>query len=245
MKLKLAAALVAGTAAMAVLAGCPTGTPNVTPTATPFAYSPDALITGKVLYDNKPLDFADETYQHKITAKDVATAQTLTVTAPVYEGQYFEFKSGVTEGKQYQLVSDYKGAEPSKAEDVNMIRLFATNPVEAKKGVTPPMTTIDLKWVLNPTVGYNAEATRSQAVNFKVDKIVNLDAVYQLRVVKADDLSEVFVAPDYKATPEFAWTPNATGSYKYHVRFKKTGKTTYSGTDAFFGDSFFIPFSVK
>jgi hypothetical protein len=245
MNLKLAGALVAATAAISVLAGCPMGTPNVTPTAAPFAYSPDALITGKVLYDNKPLDFADETYQHKVTAKDVATAQTLTVTAPVYEGQYFEFKSGVTEGKKYQLVSDYKGVEPSKAADVNMIRLFATNPVEAKKGVTPPMTTIDLEWVLNPTVGYNAEATKSEAVNFKVDKIVNLDAEYQLRVVKADDDSEVYVAPAYKATPEFDYTPAATGSYKYHVRFKKTGKATYSGTDAFFGDSFFIPFTVK
>lgn len=244
MKLKIAAALVAGTAAITMLAGCPQGeTAPPTATPTPFVYSPDALITGKVLYDNKPLEFADESYQHKVTAKDDA-GKALTVTAPVYEGQYFEFKSGMTEGKKYQLISDYKGVEPTAAKDVNMIRLFVTNPIEAKKGVTPPMTTIDLKWVLNPTVGYNAEATKSQAVNFKVDKIVNLDADYQLRVVNADDDSEVTVS-EYKTTPDFSWTPTATGSYKYHVRFKKAGKTTYSGTDAFFGDSFFIPFKVK
>lgn len=245
MKLKLAAALVASTAAITMLAGCPAV--NTPDTGNEFKFSSDALITGKVLYDNKALNFADANYKHEISAKDAETKTVSSTKASVQDGMYFQFIEGLTAGKSYQLISDYKGTEPSKAEDVNMIRQFVTGPVKAEKGVTPPMTTIDLKWVLNPTVGYGAEATKSQAVTFKVDKIVNLDAEYQLRVVKvsASGESEAYVAPAYVANPEFSWTPDATGSYKYHVRFKKAGKTTYDGTDAFFGDSFKIPFTVK
>lgn len=253
MKLKFAGALVAATAAVTMLAGCPGLIPGTQPPAEEFKFSPDALITGKLQNDGQPIQFTESNYTHKVKLKNVATAENLTVEAPLQNGTFFEFTSGVTEGTNYQFNSDYTGTAPTKASDINMIRQFVSNPIKAEKAATDPMVTVDLKWDMKPTVAENAAFAKGANITFTVDKSSSpalSDAEYQLRVVDTNNV-EKYVST-FSATPSFTWDQKATGgsqvdagNYQYHIRFKKAGKATYSGTDAYFGDSFKIPFKIN
>ncbi|MNY33826.1 hypothetical protein D3C86_1681240 [compost metagenome] len=159
----------------------------------------------------------------------------------------------MTEGTDYQFNSDYTGSVPTKAADINMIRQFVSNPIKAEKAATDPMVTVDLKWAMNPTVAENTEFTKGANITFTVDKSASpalADAEYQLRIVDTNNV-EKYVST-FSATPSFTWDQKATGgsqvdagNYQYHFRFKKAGKTTYSGTYAYFGDSFKVPFKIK
>ncbi len=256
MKLKLAAALVAGTAAITMLAGCPNITAPDTGKKEEFKFSPDALISGKVLYDGQALNFADETYKHKFKLKNAETEKgtSMSAEAELKDGMFFEYTSGPEEGKKYQVISDYTGAEPTKASEVNMIRLFVTDPIKAEKAALNPMVTFDLEWVMNPSVEYNSTVTKGASMSFKVDPIQGREAKYQVRVLDSSKTSIYESA--FQTTPTFVWDMKANkgtnsgntvaaGNYFYQILFMQKDKATYDTTTAYFGDSFRIPFKIQ
>lgn len=251
MNLKLAGALVAATAAISVLAGCPMGTPNVTPTAAPtFEFDAASLLTGKVTYDGGKVEYADPNYTQQVEVKEAGATNRLTVKAPLQEGMYFQFKD-LTAGKAYQAIIDYTGAEPTKAEDVNAIRLYVSAPATASTTATDPMLSFDLEWVLNPSPGFNA--TSSVPVAFSFSAIQNLEAEYQVRV--ATTANSTVWSSAWGTGTSVSWngkegtetnTPGGTaaaaGKYKYQVKFRKKGGT-YGGANVY-GETQLIPFNL-
>lgn len=257
MKLKLAAALVAGTAAMAVLAGCPVGTPNVTPSVEPFKFDTTSNLTGKVTYDGGKVEYADESYTQKVGIKPAGGAST-GVTANIEEGMYFQFKN-LTPGSAYQAIIDYKGAEPTKAEDINAIRLYVSAPATASATVdaTTPMLNFDLEWVLNPTPAFDATVA-TFPMTFKFDGIQNFQGKYQILVSREN--GSAFWSSAWNTGTTLEWNGRAgtetnsptTGAlitsetnknFTYMIKFTDTNGT-YGGPNVY-GETQKIRFKVQ
>jgi hypothetical protein len=171
--------------------------------------------------------------------------------ADLEQGKYFQFKN-LTEGKAYQAIIDYTGAAPTKAEDINAMRLYVSAPATASAAAQDPMLSFDLEWVLNPTPAYNAQVT-TFPMTFKFDGIQNLDAKYQILVNRADGTA--FWSSAWGTVKEIAWNGKAgtetnaptgadiaNGDYKYMVKFTKADGT-YGGANVF-GETQAIPFKV-
>ena len=250
MNLKFAAALVAGTAAVTMLAGCPV--PGTTPdTGTPFTFASDSMLTGKVTYDGGAVAYQDSAYTQKVEVKEAGAASRLPAKADIEQGMYFQYKN-LTEGKAYQAIIDYTGTAPTKAADINAMRLYVSAPATASAAAADPMLTFDLEWVLNPTPAYNAEVT-TFPMTFKFDGIQNLDAKYQVLVNRADGTA--FWSSAWGTVKEISWNGKAgtetnspgganitDGDYKYIVKFTKADGT-YGGANVF-GETQAIPFKV-
>ena len=256
MKLKFAAALVAGSAAVVMLAGCPV--PGTTPdTGTPFSYDPAAPIKGEVTYDGKPLDFTASNYTHKIEIKESGAKDRLGIFADIIQGKYFQFKN-VTDGKSYQVISDYSGPAATDKQSLNMIDVYVAEPATASAAATSANVKFDLEWEVNPGVDFNSNQTGANIV-FSHNGIQNLDAEYQIQVVDTGN-STVFSSAWKKGTSttwnrklrngsvDPAETDSPTGAnvtpgdYSYRIKFRKTGGT-YGGKN-FYGETQAIPFKI-
>lgn len=263
MKLKLAGALVAATAAITMLAGCPTGTP--TPTVEPFKYDPAAPIKGEVTYDGQPLDFASSNYTHKMEIKESGADKRLGQTSEIYEGKYFQFKN-VTDGKSYQVISDYNGPEATDKASLNMIDLYVTEPATASAASTTANVKMDLRWNVNPGVDFNSDQTGSTIV-FTHNALQNTGVQYQIQVVDPSDNSTIYSSA-WKTGTSTTWnrklmkrdtngkvvageaendspTGNdvSAGNYSYRIKFRKEGGT-YGGKN-FYGETQAIPFKIS
>ncbi len=254
MKLKFAAALVAGTAAITMLAGCPTGVPGTNPPAEEFKFAADSLLTGKILFDGKALSFADAAYKPVMKVKEPGQSS-LAITADIEEGQYFQFKN-LTDGKAYQAVWDYTGTAASKASDVNTVDVYVSDPATASAAATDPMISMDIEWEVGMTPDYAADVTVGDAAtaSFTFSKIQNLNAEYQVTVYGSDKSAKWSSA--WLTTPSVTWngklgvntnTPDgaamAKGAAFYNIKFRKVGGT-YNGTN-FYGETQFIPVTIK
>ena len=252
MNLKLAASLVAATAAITMLAGCPAGTPNVTPTPTPFTFATDSLLTGKVTFNGQPLEFADASYKPVMKVKEPGQ-NALSLTADLEQGQYFQFKS-LTAGKAYQAVWDYTGAAPTKAADVNTIDVYVSDPATASAAAADPMVTMDLEWNvgMSPEFGSTVTLSNPAEVTFGFNKIQNLDAEYQVTVFNSEG-SAVWSSPWGTAT-SVTWNGKDTagtntgnlrtaGKAFYNIKFRKKGGE-YNGAN-FYGETQRIPLTIE
>ena len=186
MNLKLAAALVAGTAAITMLAGCPqAGVPNVGEEAKPITYDAKALLAGLISGGGQTFSFENYTpyMEAKVPGGDrVASASIKTHAVKSNENQmYYEFTSGLTSGTKYQVIWDYKGPAVAKSQDVNTIQLFVTEPVTADAAASKPnVLPIDILWNVGMKPDFNA--TTSVPVKFEFKPITNLGAQYQVQV---------------------------------------------------------------
>jgi len=256
MKLKLAAALVAGTAAITMLAGCPTGTPNVTP-ATPFAFNPNAVLQGEVTFAGQPLgEFADWT--PRLDVKQPG-GNRLGIFANVEQNRYFQFvppSQNLTEGQAYQVIWDYAGATPSVAADFNTIDVYVSDPATASVANTPEVK-FDVQWNVNPSPTLNATAspTVAKPMTFSFNAIPNLNADYQVSVFAASGGSALWSSATLPTATSVTWTGKAgtganpggnqlaAGNYTWNVKFWRKGGT-FGGAN-FHGETLRFPFTIQ
>lgn len=259
MKIKLAAALVAGTAAMTMLAGCPGLIPGTTtPSPGPSAFTFDATspFTGEVTFDGKALSFGDANYTPVMKVKEPGQ-QSLSITAPFVENRYFQFKAAdLTAGKTYQAVWDYTGAAPTKAADVNTIDVYVSEPASASADATDPQVKMDLEWEvgMSPDFGATINPTTSSTVNFTWNAIQNLSADYQVTVYNSGGAAQWSSA--WQTDTAVSWNGNtgtetdsptgsriAAGAASYNIKFRKKGGT-YNGPN-FYGETQRIPLTIQ
>ncbi|MEB3203610.1 MAG: hypothetical protein VKP57_02815 [Candidatus Sericytochromatia bacterium] len=243
----LAAALVAGTAA---LAGCdPTGaglgttlpvaTPTPAATATPIAFAgfpSNATVTGRVLFEGgAPGESLNIQY------KTVGGSRS-SVTADSDKNGYFSF-SNIPDAQAVQLIWDDGNASAVTDADFNVAGLFVSAPVVAKTNPDKmnPMVTMDIKWKPAPTPALNAKTNGT----FSFTRIPNLEATYEIAIFdtnKSAKASKVVGdgATSADLTTVSAYSSLAAGNYLYQIKFyAKNG--TFGGSNLF-GSTKYMPF---
>lgn len=242
MNLKLAGALVAATAAITMLAGCPQmGVPDNTPEEeTPISYKADTLLAGEISGNNQPFYFDD--YTPYMEAKIPGGARVASASIKTHnltsskQQMYYEFKDGLTAGEKYQVIWEYKGAPATKSAEVNTIQLFVTDPVTASQSASKPnVAPMDIFWEVSMKPDFDAEikASDEEKYTFSFNPIVNLSAEYQIAVFER-------TVPDngpvtYNARWSSEWLPRTTKSLAWNGRQRK-GDTDAAETNNPTGD---------
>jgi hypothetical protein len=251
MKLKLAAALVASTAAITMLAGCPAV--NTPDTGTPFTWDPNALFTGELTYAGEPVAF-DSSYTHKIKIRE-AGESTLPPTVDLIQNRYFQFISGVTADKAYQAISDYSGPAATDKTSLNMIRLMVSSPATASTSATRPQVKMDLKWDINPSTGFDTKVT-SYPVTFTHNALTLTGKEFQYQIQVVDSANSTVWGSAWSTSVSRSWngkrgtetdTPTgaevADGTYGYRIKFREMNGT-YGGANIY-GESQLIPLTIQ
>lgn len=232
MKLKLAAALVAGTTAITLLAGCPL--PETTPVDTtpeeekPLTFDANALLAGEISGGGQPFYFED--YTPYMEAKVPGAGQPRVASASIQthdvtstkKQMYYQFTSGLTEGNEYQVIWEYKGTPATKSAEVNTIQLFVTDPVTASKSANKPnVLPIDIFWEvgMKPDFEETITASDSNKYTFRFNPITNLNAEYQIAVFER-------TVPDngpaqYSAVWSSEWLPRTVKTLEWNGRRRK------------------------
>ena len=243
--------------------GLPTTT-NPSPTPSPAASSAPASFvgfpTGSALTGRFTFDEGNPGEGLQVIARN-SSKQRLANAVTSDKAGYFAFKPGTSTNdvqvdSSYQLIFDDQNPTTVTDPKFNVAGLFVTQPVKAisNPSTLVPMVTADIAWSPNPvpTVDGSTSGKFTFTKNSKWTNVSYQVAIFQKTVSNTYSAlatldvpsSDSSVTWDKMTTGKSPNTVVSPGNYYFQIKFCTSSKS-FGDTDALFGSTKYIPFTLN